>query len=173
MSVSDPYANYWESRKRMKYYAYIQSILKDTRGDIILDVGGQDTPMALQGDFKRRLVVDIKLPTHPLPGVEYYAADFLKWEPVKADVVLCLQVLEHLADDVVVDFTQKLFDVAQRQVIISVPYKWPVESCKYHKQDPADTAKLRSWTRRNPSIARVITDDNCQRLICVYNLDQD
>ena len=93
-------------------------------------------------------------------------ADFYEWNPDrKYDVVLCLQVLEHL--DKPKEFVEKLFRTAST-TILSVPYKWPKGSCKYHVQDPIDEQKILSWTGREPDEKHIITDNGKRRIICVY-----
>ena len=101
-----------------------------------------------------------------MPGVELITADFYKWTPSKAyDVVLCLQVLEHLSRPAT--FAKKLFHTG-KHVIISVPYKWPKGTCKYHVQDPIDEAKIRGWTGRDPDEEYIIRDGGRERIVCVY-----
>ena len=86
----------------------------------------------------------------------------------KYDVVVCLQVLEHIDHDIVKKFTQKLFQVG-KTVIISVPYKWELGKCKYHVHDPVDESKLYSWTKRYPKKTWIITEKNgVKRLIALY-----
>jgi trans-aconitate methyltransferase len=93
-------------------------------------------------------------------------ADFYTWKPDRNyDVVLCLQVLEHL--DNPKEFAQKLLQVG-KTVIISVPYKWKEGSCKYHTQDPIDKEKLKGWVGREPDEQHVVTDKGLERIICVY-----
>ncbi len=83
------------------------------------------------------------------------------------DLVLCLQVLEHLDNPDA--FAQKLLN-AGRTVIISVPYRWPQGYCKTHKQDPVDEAKLERWTQRKPVETQIVTNGK-ERLIAVYQDD--
>ena len=85
----------------------------------------------------------------------------------KYDVVTCLQVLEHIDDDTVYNFAQKLFTLGNI-VIISVPYMWKKGICKYHKQDPVDETKLYGWTKKIPIYSIIIKDNHFNRIINVY-----
>jgi len=149
--------NYWKSREKLRYYQIVQEFanLYVPTGGRLLDVGGgvQYGAKYLQR-FSNFECTSIELPSdqsHVFGEVQLVKANFMEWEPPadKYDLVLCLQVLEHLEDAVVVDFTQKLFECG-RPVIISVPNRWKAGACKHHKQDPVDEAKLISWVGRDP-----------------------
>lgn len=101
--------------------------------------------------------------------VSYWIGNFMRY-PVekKFDVVTCFQVLEHLDDDVVEDFTRKLFHHTNRMLLISVPYKWAKGSCSEHKQDPVDEEKLLKWTGESPVFCQVVRDGTRDRMICAY-----
>jgi hypothetical protein len=79
----------------------------------------------------------------------------------KFDMGICLQVLEHLEDPKI--FVKKIFDLCNT-VIISVPYKWPEDSCEHHIHDEIDEKKLFEWTSKIPIEANIV--DN--RLIVLY-----
>jgi 2-polyprenyl-3-methyl-5-hydroxy-6-metoxy-1,4-benzoquinol methylase len=85
----------------------------------------------------------------PVPrqrGIERVSADFLAYRPpLRFDLVLCLQVLEHLQDPET--FARKLLD-SGRIVIMSVPYQWPAGRNPRHLQDPVSEAKLIGWAGR-------------------------
>lgn len=138
--------------------------------DSVLDIGCMDTPTATWGTFSRRYAVDRwRLPN--LPGVVGIQGEWPKCRvslPVNFDVVACLQVLEHIQD--VVPFTQAIFDVATKAVILSVPYKWSTDATPYHVHDPVDEAKLRSWTNRNPDEIRITER---KRLVALYVINHD
>ena len=97
--------------------------------------------------------------------VETVVADFRDFEPEGPfDLVLCLQVLEHLARPE--PFARKLLQTG-RTVIISVPHSWPAGGVESHLQDPVDEAKLRLWTGAEP-VETSVVDDGKQRLVAVY-----
>lgn len=167
--------SYWKARQALKYYQSIQSILEAHGGSSILDVGSADTPVAAMGDFQRRVALTLnEIPLQQrVGGVSYRFGDFLDFPAEQFAVVTCLQVLEHLDDADVGVFARKLFLHAEELVVISVPYQWPEGSCKYHKQDPVDEEKLRTWTGRAPTRQHIVTEDDHghrRRLIAVYEL---
>ena len=92
----------------------------------------------------------------------------MNWTPSESfDLVVCLQTLEHLEDDIVDSFAQKLFDVG-RNVIISVPHMWPEGACKSHLQDPVDLKKLDLWTQRSASEITLCDQSSWARLVAFY-----
>jgi hypothetical protein len=158
---------YWERRQHMNYYRQVLELANTyvPSGSAVIDVGAGSTGVVgALSSFDRRVALDL----HPIPnmdGVETIQADFLTYRPtVRFDLVLCLQVLEHLGEPE--SFARKLFESAHT-VIISVPYRWPEGTCIWHVQDPVDEAKLLRWTRRQPTEVRIATDDH-ERLIAVY-----
>jgi hypothetical protein len=160
--------NYWERRQHFKYYTEVQRLAKAyaPSGRQVIDVGalGADFLCRLEW-FERRVALDRRaMPQRQ--GIETVTTDFMTYQPEgHFDLVLCLQVLEHLEEPGV--FARRLLDVG-RTVIISVPYKWPKEYCKYHVQDPVDEAKLESWTQREPIETIIVEDEGQKRLIAVY-----
>jgi hypothetical protein len=166
MKGTDKNESYYKLRSEMFYYKKIQEMLSEMKFTSIIDIGCKKSPIFENIDNTvYKSMLDI-LPTKPLPNINNITADFYTWEPDrKYDVAVCLQVLEHL--DRPQDFAKKLFDIADT-IIISVPYKWPKGSCKYHIQDPVDEKKLLSWTDREP-YEKYIINDNKYRLICRYN----
>jgi hypothetical protein len=159
--------SYWERRRDLKYYEEVigQARVYAPTGGSVIDVGASEAEVIRRLDwFTRRVVLDVK---HilPLAGVENVTADFMAYQPeVIFDLVLCLQVLEHLPNPT--PFAKKLLRTG-KTVIITVPYKWPEGQCKTHLQDPVDEAKLKSWTRCQPIEASVV-EDRRDRLIAVY-----
>ncbi len=160
--------SYWEKRKHLKYYQQVIRLAEKyvPAGGQVIDVGSHETHLLGQLHwFARRVALDLyTIP--PRPGIETIEmTDFLQYQPgTHFDLVLCLQVLEHLRNPGI--FAQKLLRTG-RTVIISVPYKWPEHVSRNHIQDPVDDAKLESWTRRQPIETRIVTN-GMQRLIAVY-----
>ena len=135
-------------------------------GKTLLDVGGGGGHgcrfLESFKDFER---TSVELPTegHTLEDVRLVHEDFLNWKADrKYDLVLCMQVLEHISD--VVTFTRKLFDCGS-VVIISVPYRWPAGEHDGHIHDPVDELVLKKWTDRDPIETSVID----RRLVCAYD----
>jgi SAM-dependent methyltransferase len=158
---------YWRSRRTSAYYREVVRLANEygKEGGSVLDVGAHETKVLSQlPRFPRRVALD-RGKVSPQKGVETIRANFLKWEPVEHfDLVLCLQVLEHIPN--AQEFARRLF-AAGDTVIVSVPYRWPRGKCKFHIHDPVDDAKLREWTGRDPSFS-VIVNDESERLIAVY-----
>lgn len=139
---------YWGSRTGLKYYrtAVRYARLFAPRARSVLDVGSADCEYINRLDWvPDRVRLDRRRLT-PLPGVTDVRANFMRFDPDRRfDLILCLQVLEHL--DEPEPFVRKLF-AQGRVVIISVPYKWPLRPDSSHVQDPVDEEKFLSWTGR-------------------------
>tara|TARA_B100001758_G_scaffold247851_1_gene267753 strand:+ start:10366 stop:10863 length:498 start_codon:yes stop_codon:yes gene_type:complete len=162
---------YIEQRKDAKYYKkcneLIERIAMDNKSKSIIDIGGWNGFFVKNTPIDKKVCLD-KINREPEKGVEFINADFLKWNAKeKYDIVLCMQVLEHLEDDQISPFIEKLFSLTNH-VIISVPYKWRKGWCKFHKQDPIDHGKLKSWTNRRPFESYLVKDGKTERLICYY-----
>lgn len=163
---------YWESRKTARYYQDVRRLVKkwSPGPGTLLDVGGGVTAGARYLEWfpeYKREVVETQGGHWNMPEVELHLGDFMQWEdPRKFDVVLCLQVLEHLQDPAA--FCRKLFETG-KTVVLSVPYKWAAGLNKSHIHDPVDEIKLRAWTGRDP-IERLISTElsGVQRLVAVY-----
>lgn len=159
---------YYESRKDFNYYKKILEIIQKLEFDSILDVGASRSPVLekLEKNVEKVLLDKNHIPQ--LDGIRNIQDDFYTWTPDKQyDVVLCLQVLEHLEDPTT--FAQKLFTIAKKKLIISVPYRWQKGTCKSHIQDPVTLEKLNSWMNRKPCHAFIVKD-YLNRLICVYTI---
>ncbi len=121
------------------------------------------------GRFKRRISVDIKgFPRHN-PKIEEVVSDWRQYQCDEiADLILCMQVLEHLEDEQVKPFAQKIIRLG-RLAIISVPYMWEKGMCKYHCQDPIDLQKLEGWVGCS-ALKHVIVEekDKLKRLIALF-----
>ena len=116
---------------------------------------------------ERRVALDARY-ILPQAGIETIVMDFMNYQPESDfDLVLCLQVLEHLREPAT--FAKKLLETG-RTVIISVPYRWPKGEHKEHLQDPVDEAKLELWMQRKPTTTSIIADQKKERLIAVYQL---
>lgn len=163
---------YWDRRSHLMYYRYIDAIVRGVAAEAqsLLDVGSSNAQYLEEFDWiKTKVTVDLKT-AYSSATVQGITADFFTYRPeTKFDLVTCLQVLEHVPD--AGKFAQKLFEVG-RDVLISVPFKWPADSSKNHVHDPVDQHKLLSWTGRKPSYAVIATEvfagKKARRLIAYY-----
>jgi SAM-dependent methyltransferase len=158
---------YWAERQNFNYFNEVVRLCRayEPDGARVIDVGSGPTQLLRRLDwFGHRVALDRQF----VPWrwrIKTIRADFLEYQPKhRFDLVLCLQVLEHLADPA--PFARKLLATG-RTVIITVPYKWPSGLYPPHVQDPVDEAKLQGWTGRTPSETRVVHDSRA-RLIAVY-----
>ncbi len=163
--------SYWDARSGLRYYKIVRHLIEElSPGRTIIDVGGRDTPVATYGDFEQRFVIDkVDLPS--VPGTTKILDNWFDVHLPLADVVTCLQVLEHLPDDEVNRFATKVLQ-SGKHIIISVPYKWDPLYCEYHKQDPIDEKKLERMVGTTPLESIVITerpnDVRSRRLVALY-----
>lgn len=159
---------YWDSRREFGYYRDVVRLARKhvPGGGAVLDVGAHETQVLERLDwFERRVALDAER-VEPSEGVEAVVADFHDFEPdASFDLVLCLQVLEHLERPR--PFARKLLATAPT-AIVSVPHRWPPWTTDEHLHDPVDAAKLRAWTGRDPVDASIVEDLGMERLIAVY-----
>jgi hypothetical protein len=161
--------SYWKSRKEYNYYKKVLEIINIySNYESIIDVGGRDTEILKDLSFRDIACLDLnKLPEND--RIRTIKCDFYKWIPDKKyDIVTCLQVLEHLDDPGT--FAKKLFELSNKLVIISVPYKWPKGFCKYHLQDPVSEDDIFKWTGKSYNESYIIEDASVKRIVCVYLL---
>ena len=159
---------YWEQRRD---YAYYKEVVRFARlyvpkGRSVIDVGAGQTQVLRELDwFDRRVSLDVTYRPSQR-GIERIEADFMTYRANDTfDLVLCLQVLEHLAEPG--PFARKLLSLG-RTTIISVPYRWPAGQYPPHVQDPVDEASLENWTGRKPTAVSIVEDEGSERLIAVY-----
>jgi len=159
---------YWADRQHLRYYQEVVRLARVyvPEGRSVLDVGAADT-MVLDrmGWFQRRVVLDrSRIP--PRPRIERVQSDFLDYRPdTLFDLVICLQVVEHLDDPVT--FARKLLETG-RTLIVSVPHEWPADRRKGHVQDPVTEAKLVGWMGRPAVETKIVRDGSADRLIAVF-----
>jgi hypothetical protein len=158
---------YYKDRKHYNYYEKISDILSKLKFTSIIDIGSRKSPVFKKIDnnvYKSSL--DLLEINNDNKNINHIIADFYKWVPDKKyDIVLCLQVLEHL--DKPAKFAQKLFNTGNK-IIISLPYKWKKGVCIYHKQDPVDEKLIKQWTNRDPLESYIVEDNGLKRIICIY-----
>ena len=172
--------HYLKNRLQYPYYKYIRTLLGllSYNAASICDVGSNGTDMISWLPCKEKVSIDLKNPLQA-EGVESITADFITYDfQRKFDIVTCFQVLEHISDDSVKFFANKLLKITERLLIVSVPYRWPQGACKWHLQDPVDEAKFASWfddsnAQLKPAFSRVIynkgeASEKSARLVVVF-----
>ena len=160
---------YWGERKTWNYYSKVLELAREFAPDAatVLEVGPRDTPFLEQFEWIPNKTAIDRYFRPVVRGATNLQGDFLKFEPPGLfDLVLCLQVLEHLESPQ--PFAQKLLATG-KIIIISVPYKWRAGYCKWHVQDPVDDDKLLSWTNREWLSRVVVEDQGVERLIAVFS----
>jgi len=135
-------------------------------GETIIDVGSRQSEMALCGQFNRRIAVEPgELPDHP--EIEAVKSTWEEFEdPPQAKVITCLEVLEHLTDEEIRPFVDKLFAHAEH-VIISVPWRWPKGRCANHVQDPINRKKFLDMIGHREVVKEKIVGRRSKRLVAL------
>lgn len=168
--ISDGVSEYARKRVDLRYYQVIRRWI-ESFGDsgTIVDVGNAGTSVVEFGTFARRIVVDLR-PMPDRPGIEQVTGDFATVDlPVtRADVVTCCQVIEHLRDDQIRPFVDRLFSLGRR-VIITLPFRWPAGTCQSHKQDPIDLAKFLAIVGREPKKFELVRDGRVRRIVSLFD----
>ena len=165
------FARYAEIRKNYKYYQEIKNRIDlYSPGESILDVGPGGTDVIYTGEFAKRTVVNRDRMNVEYPGVEVIIGDWLTTEIGPHEVVTCCQVIEHIPNAQVHEFTAKLLATATRSLIISVPFSWPPGTCKTHFQDPIDREKLARIMGQEPDHTELVRD-GAWRLVAEYSAD--
>jgi SAM-dependent methyltransferase len=160
--------HYWKDRKHLRYYNEVLRLAKQWAGDAktVIDVGSSNVPLILElGWIPSKTNLDLRTKGR-LPGCTNLKADFMAYAPPQSfDLVLCLQVLEHL--ECPEAFAEKLLQTG-RTVILSVPYRWPKGQSAYHLHDPIDEDTLLGWTKKAWIEQVVVREaDQAERLIVV------
>jgi len=165
-------AGYWATRQESRYYRAVLRLAKKyaASAQSMLDVGTGPCPYPEWFTWIPRKVLVDKREGPAAPGTERICADFMTLDMDEAfDLVTCLQVLEHLPDP------EKMAARLLKQgkaVIVSVPYMWPKEACRFHVQDPVSEKKLLSWFGVPATETLKVTEPgtNVTRLIAVFVL---
>lgn len=166
------WSQYAKDRQNLEYYRLVRRALERfSPGESIIDIGCGGTPVVYAGDFASRTVVN-REPIPEYPAVETIIGKFpeVVLPKKRYSVVSCCQVLEHLTDAEMGPFVKRLFSLAQRGLVVSVPYKWREGACKHHRQDPIDRAKLRQMLGRQWNGHTIVRDDGVERIVVWFDL---
>ncbi len=162
---------YCEERKDLLYYKKVKAYLAiaSLNANSILDVGSNGIDVMTFLPCSIKVSLDKQNPLEA-EGVESIRDDFIThdFRETKYDIVSCLQTLEHIDDEYVDLFAEKLLQLG-KIVIISVPFKWTKGACKWHKQDPVDIEKVEHWMGRKAVISEIVREiDGTPRLIMIF-----
>jgi hypothetical protein len=161
---------YWNRRRDLLYYQVVRILATRLAAEAgsVLDVGSRGSPyIEWFEDVPIRTSLDLVEPYFG-EGVTSVTSDFLKWQPDRQyDIVLCLQVLEHVRD--ATSFARKLL-AAGEVVIVSVPYRWRKAQNKAHVQDPVTYRKIVGWFGREPNFSHLVVEPETgtERIVCVF-----
>lgn len=161
-----PNKSNWEMRQHLKYYQAVRDILTELGARYsIIDVGSWDTPVVTWGDFKYRMQIDKKPCRVEYKGVDYVQKDWLK-AVVSADVITCLQVIEHVERPDV--FLNKIL-LSCNIAIVSLPFQWEAGACKAHLHDPINLAVIEEWSGAHTFEFQIIKDGGAERIVLYYD----
>ncbi len=144
---------------RWDYFDIVINMAKKLSPQSVLEVGPAGCKLV-----KESKVVDI---TNNFNGEKYevdYLLDIMKdLGSIKErfDLIICLQVLEHLEGKQLETFNQ-LYSMTDN-LIISVPYLWTSKTELSHYN--IDDEKIREWTGNKTPIESVVIGDNYKRKI--------
>lgn len=151
----------YAERAHYSYYIVAQAWVRMlSPGPSILDIGARDAPTASWGSYTRRYAIDKEVaPLQEVAGVPIAAThgDYLDWVyPEPMHVTTCLQVIEHLTDDELRPFVDRLF-ARTRHLIVSVPFEWAKGEEPGHHQDPISLEKFVDHIMRRPPLEHIIS----------------
>ena len=164
---------YWNSRKNSLYYSAVYQFVSvvGEGATSILDVGSADSDFINWFQWiPDRTQLNLGFKSETPPGIKRIKADFFEWYPEsRYDVVLCMQVLEHIED--IGTFCEKLKATARR-LVVSVPYKWRESGTPGHVHDPVDEQKLKSWMGVSPNYDLIVREPfGPSRYIAFYDIE--
>lgn len=148
---------YWRSRSELMYYKYFFELMRCVAKDAtsLLDVGsGNAGYLEWLNWIPTKVSVDIRSP-YQSPNVRGIQANIHDMQIERFDICTCLQVLEHVPD--ATSFARRLFEMGNL-IVISVPYKWPRNSNKWHVHDPVDESKVQEWFSREPNYTLIASE---------------
>lgn len=168
----------WDQHYNSLVYYHVVRVLVGhigARAQSMIDVGSGGYPYLEWFDhIPDRTSLDLRTP-YEGPGVKSIKTNFLEYEPDQTfDIASCFQVMEHVPDDVIGPFAQKLLQIG-KTVIVSLPYKWQKDWAQTHIQDPVDREKILSWFKREPNYEYICHEVRIDRprIIQVYERNRD
>jgi hypothetical protein len=161
-------------KKRIKK-EYITTVIAKVNGyencTSVMDVGGGPVGVLFQlPKYKTRILVDpcnLLFFGGDVKNLTYIQEDFLTAHIQPCDVVLCLQVIEHIEDKK--KFAEKLYQHTQKYLIVSIPYMWDVGD-RIH--DGLNETHINEWFPVLPTqtVLCPIKVTTTRRLICEWKI---
>lgn len=118
-----------EYRESPKEKARIQELMRiiPKNRSTVLEIGARDGHISklLTSLFVQVTALDLKKPEFSIPRVTPVQGDVskLKMPDDSYDVVICTEVLEHVAEELLDDACREIIRVAKYDIVIGVPYK--------------------------------------------------
>ena len=141
---------YYQSHSGRKSLLLVAAVVNTYKNcNSIIDVGCRSAGLLsrIGDDYKHRIATDIYPPKFlgfSLEQGKFTHGDFLNLSFDKMDVVVCLETLEHIRPDLRIAFANKLYDLAIKHLIVSIPYKWK-NSTEPVPHNDLDEVDLLSW----------------------------
>jgi len=160
-----PNSHYWDIRKHQKIYVIVRekALVLAPRAMTILDVGAFESPFIKTFDWIP-VKVATDLQSRPevwtqMRGVTFIVGNFLKMDygQNQFDLVINNQVIEHLTNDTVRPFVQKILSLG-RVCIISTTFEMLHGTIPGHTQDPISMDRFKSWFANPPYPGKFTTE---------------
>jgi len=149
-------------RRNMPYYNQVVELVNSFDDcTSVLDVGGGPIDLLSRVNYPTLTLIDIC-------DIKYFSGtfihgDFLTTDVPNHDIVICLQVIEHIKNKKA--FAAKLLATTNKKLIVSIPYKWDIGDTEH---DGLDEKDIKEWFIISPT--HYIRRKKCQRLICLWEL---
>ena len=168
---------YREAHRKTKRIARCQNIVHSFGNcTSILDVGCKSLGfLELVGEpYTEKLQIDYCLP-HIVGSVPFQKLNLLDLYKdrrnclAKYDVVVCLEVLEHVEPTGKQDFAMNLLKLAKKHLVISIPYNWK-DTKEVHPHNGINESNLMEWFYPYEA-DRMYGKEDGGHLIAVFNTD--
>ena len=179
VSKSDPNKmrpTYWQKRQNYQYYKKVIEIVNRINPTSLLDVG--TGPTLYLNEFQIPLITALDVVyreewnSFNANIAKKFVPDFPHTVPVfPHEVVTCLQCLEHVKEKPL--FIQTLFSLAQKWLIVSLPYKWHSKRKTTGQHNYINKEVIVLWFGCQPTEQYIITEPSAkqrQRIISVWNI---
>lgn len=166
--------NYRQSRQNLPYFMRALKIVNARKDcNSILDVGGGSAGFLDRVDlqYTRRMLVDPDCtPGGGCPNYICMDIDFmyLRIPDNQFDVVVCLQVMEHIDPAIRREFAAKLVQTAGKLLVVSIPYKWQ-GSKEVVDHNGLDEHNIAEWFGTKSFKFDIVGKAKQRRMVCVLD----